>query len=239
MAPSSRNPKRALYEAFADVAKAVAQSHRLEMLELLAQGERSVEDLADRCSLSMASTSQHLQVLLGAGLVTVRRDGRRRLYRLVSDAAVELICTLRAVAEAHHAISQQVIRDYFVARDKLDPITRDELVARIAEGTATLLDVRPADEFVQGHLPGALNIPSRDIEARIAELDPATEIIAYCRGPYCVLSFDAVDRLCARGFRARRFTEGLPEWRAAGLPVETTPRRGDDRNPDEGDFPSR
>lgn len=237
MAQSSRNPKRALYEAFADVAKAVAHGHRLEILELLAQGQRSVEDLADRCGLPVANTSQHLQILLGAGLVTVRRQGRQRLYRLVSDAAVDLICTLRAVAEAHHAVSQQVIRDYFVARDKLEPITRDELVVRIAEGTATLLDVRPADEFAQGHLPGARNIPSHDIEARIAELDPATEIIAYCRGPYCVLSFDAVDRLRVRGFRVRRFTEGLPEWRAAGLPIETTLRRGDDRNPGEGNFP--
>jgi rhodanese-related sulfurtransferase/DNA-binding transcriptional ArsR family regulator len=221
MSKASQPSKRALYEAFAEVAKAVAQGHRLELIELLAQGERSVEDLAGRSGLSVANTSQHLQNLLQAGLVTVRRDGKRRLYRLTSDAVIGLVGALRAVAEAHHATSRQLIREFFEARDQFEPISRKELVARMKEGSVTLLDVRPADEFAAGHLPKARNIPLPDLKRLAAKLDPKTEIVAYCRGPFCVLSLDAVSLLRARGFRVRRLAEGLPEWRAAGLPVES------------------
>lgn len=221
MDKASQPSKRALYEAFAEVAKAVAQGHRLELIELLAQGERSVEDLAALSGLSVANTSQHLQNLLQAGLVLVRRDGKRRLYRLTSDAVVELVSALRAVAEAHHATSRELIREFFQARDRFEPISRKELIARMKEGTVTLLDVRPADEFAAAHLPKARNIPLSDLKRLAAKLDPGTEIVAYCRGPYCVLSLEAVSLLRTRGFRVRRLAEGLPEWRAAGMPVET------------------
>lgn len=220
MPGSSQDSKRVLYGAFAEVAQALAQGHRLELIELLAQGERGVEDLAARCKLSVANTSQHLQNLLQAGLVTVRRDGKRRLYRLASEAVVNLVSALRVVAETQHAASRQVIRDYFQARDQLEPVTRDELVTRMKDGSVTLIDVRPEDEFAASHLPGARNIPLREMARFAAKLDPKSEIVAYCRGPFCVLSFDAVSILRARGFRVRRFAEGLPEWRAAGLPVE-------------------
>lgn len=214
------NPKKSLYAAFAAVARGIAHEHRLEILEHLAQGERAVEELAERCGLSVANTSQHLQQMLQAGLVTVRRDGKRRLYSVTSDAVVLLVESLRSVAEAHHAASRQVIRDFFEARDALEPVDRDELLARLAEGNVTLLDVRPADEFAQAHLPGARSVPLKELEQRLAEFDPATEIVAYCRGPFCVLSFEAVRLLRSRGFKVRRLAEGLPEWRAAGLPVE-------------------
>jgi rhodanese-related sulfurtransferase/predicted transcriptional regulator len=221
MPRSSQQSKRALYEAFAEVAKALAQGHRLELIEMLAQGERGVEDLAARCKLSVANTSQHLQNLLQAGLVAVQRDGKRRLYRLASESVVDLVSALRAVAETQHASSRQVIHDYFQARDQLEPVTRDELITRMKDGSVTLIDVRPEDEFAAAHLPGARNIPLQEIDQFAAKLDPKTEIVAYCRGPFCVLSFDAIAILRARGFRIRRLAEGLPEWRAAGMPVET------------------
>jgi rhodanese-related sulfurtransferase/DNA-binding transcriptional ArsR family regulator len=221
MGKASQPSKRALYEAFADVAKAVAQGHRLELIELLAQSERSVEDLAARSGLPVANTSQHLQNLLQAGLVTVRREGKRRLYRLTSDAVVDLVGALRAVAEAHHAVSRQLIHEFFETRDQLEPISRKELIARMKEGSVTLVDVRPADEFAAAHLPKARNIPLPDLKRLTAKLDPKVEVVAYCRGPFCVLSLEAVSLLRARGFRVRRLAEGLPEWRAAGLPVET------------------
>jgi rhodanese-related sulfurtransferase/DNA-binding transcriptional ArsR family regulator len=214
------NSKLALYEAFAEVAKAIAHGHRLQLLEHLAQGERAVEDVAGRTGISVANTSQHLQLLQRAGLVIARRAGQRRLYRLSSDRVVELIAALRATAEAHHAGSRQVIQDFYTARDSLEPVSRDELAARLAAGSVTLIDVRPADEFGQGHLPGARNVPLAQLGEAMAQLDPGTEIVAYCRGPWCVLSFDAVEILRARGFAVRRLADGYPEWKAAGLPVE-------------------
>jgi rhodanese-related sulfurtransferase/DNA-binding HxlR family transcriptional regulator len=210
--------KQTLYDAFAEVAKAVAHGYRLQLLEHLAQGDRAVENLAARTGISVANASQHLQQLHRAGLVTVRREGKRRIYRL-NSGVVELLAALRNVAEAHHAGSQQVIRAYFTARDSLEPVGHDELMARLAEGSVTLIDVRPADEFDQGHLAGARNIPLAEIEAAVAHLSPKTEIVAYCRGPWCVLSFDAIELLRARGFKARRLAEGYPEWKAAGLPI--------------------
>jgi rhodanese-related sulfurtransferase/DNA-binding HxlR family transcriptional regulator len=211
-------PKQTLYDAFAEVAKAVAHGYRLQLLEHLAQGDRAVEDLAARTGISVANASQHLQQLYRSGLVTVRREGKRRIYRL-NSGVVELLTTLRSVAEAHHAGSQQVIRAYFTARDSLEPVGHDELMARLAEGSVTLIDVRPPDEFDQGHLAGARNIPFAEIETTIANLNSEIEIVAYSRGPWCVLSFDAIELLRARGFKARRLAEGYPEWKAAGLPI--------------------
>jgi rhodanese-related sulfurtransferase/DNA-binding transcriptional ArsR family regulator len=216
---SRPNPKQALFAQFATVAKALGHAHRLELLEQLAQGERSVEVLAQRTGLSIANASQHLQQMRRAGLVSTRRDGKFIYYRLADDAVLDLLASLRRIAERHIAEVERLVRSYFLDRDDLEPITREELLRRSHSGEITILDVRPQDEFALGHLPGAVNIPLREIEARLAELDPAQEVVAYCRGPYCVLSYEAVAALRARGFRALRLEDGLPEWRAAGLPV--------------------
>jgi ArsR family transcriptional regulator len=216
---STRSPKLALFAQFAAVAKSLGHAHRLELLEQLAQGERSVEVLADRTGLSIANASQHLQQMRRAGLVANRRDGKFVYYRLADDAVLALLAALRLIAERNVAEVERVVRSYFDERDSLEAVTREELMERSRAGTVTILDVRPEDEFALGHLPGALNIPLRALEARLSELDPSQEIVAYCRGPYCVLSYEAVAALRARGFKARRLEDGLPEWRASGLPV--------------------
>jgi ArsR family transcriptional regulator len=216
---STRNPKLALLAQFAAVAKSLGHAHRLEILEQLAQGERSVEVLADRTGLSIANASQHLQHMRRAGLVANRRDGKFIYYRLADDAVLELLAVLRRIAEQNVAEVERVVRSYFDERDGLEAVSREELVERSRAGTVTILDVRPEDEFALGHLPGALNIPLRELEARLGEIDPKQEIVAYCRGPYCVLSYEAVAQLRARGFKVRRLEDGLPEWRAAALPV--------------------
>jgi rhodanese-related sulfurtransferase len=216
---STRSPKLALFAQFAAVAKSLAHAHRLELMEQLAQGERSVEVLADRTGLSIANASQHLAQMRRAGLVANRRDGKFIYYRLADEAVLNLLAALRAIAERNIAEVERIVRSYFHDRDRLEPVSRESLLQRLRAGAVTVLDVRPQDEFALGHLPGAVNIPLRELEARLAELDPAQEIVAYCRGPYCVLSYEAVAALRARGFRARRLQDGLPEWRAAGLPV--------------------
>jgi ArsR family transcriptional regulator len=214
-----QNPKQALFAEFAAVAKTLGHAHRLELLEQVAQGERSVEILAERTGLSVANSSQHLQHLRRAGLVAARRDGKFVYYRLADDAILELVAALHRIAERNVAEVGRVLHSYFHDRDSLEPVSREELVERSRGGVVTILDVRPEDEFALGHLPNAVSIPLRVLEARLSELDPAQEIVAYCRGPYCVLSFEAVAALRARGFRARRLVDGLPEWRAAGLPI--------------------
>ncbi len=216
---STRSPKLALFAQFAAVAKSLGHAHRLELLEQLAQGERSVEVLADRTGLSIANASQHLQQMRRTGLVTNRRDGKFAYYRLADGAVLDLLGALRLIAERNVAEVERLVRSYFHERDSLEPVSRKELLQRSRAGAVTVLDVRPEDEFALGHLPGAMNIPLRSLEARLSELDPAQEIVAYCRGPYCVLSYEAVARLRARGFKARRLEDGLPEWRAAGLPI--------------------
>ena len=216
---STRSPKLALFAQFAAVAKSLGHAHRLELLEQLAQGERTVEVLADRTGLSVANASQHLQQMRRAGLVANRRDGKFVHYRLADDAVLELLAALRRIAERNVAEVERVVRSYFNARDDMEAVSRGELLERSRAGTVTILDVRPEDEFALGHLPGALNIPLRELEARLGELHPKQEIVAYCRGPYCVLSYEAVAKLRARGFRVRRLEDGLPEWRAAGMPV--------------------
>jgi rhodanese-related sulfurtransferase/DNA-binding transcriptional ArsR family regulator len=217
---SNDNPKRALFAQFAAVAKAVAHPHRLALLEQLAQGERSVEILAERVRISVANASQHLQHMRRAGLVAARREGKFVFYGLTDDNVLDLLASVRRIAERNLAEVERVVRGYFDRRDSMEPLSRMELVDRLKAGLVTVLDVRPADEFALGHVPGALNIPIGQIERRLADFDPDQEIVAYCRGPYCVLSYEAVAMLRARGFKARRLEDGLPEWRAAGLPVE-------------------
>jgi len=218
---STQSPKLALFVQFAAVAKSLAHAHRLELLEQLAQGERSVEVLADRTGLSIANASQHLQHLRRAGLLANRRDGKFVYYRLADDAVLDLLAVLRRIAERNVAEVERLVRSYFDARDSLEPVSREQLLQRLRAGAVTVLDVRPEDEFALGHVPGALNIPLRALEARLSELDPSQEIVAYCRSHYCVLSFEAVAALRARGFKVRRLEDGLPEWRAAGLPIVT------------------
>ena len=215
---SSESPKRKLFAEFAAVTRAVGHEHRLELLEHLGQGERSVESLAERLGLSVANASQHLQHLRRAGLVASRRDGKYVLYRVADDAVVDLLSGLRRVAERTVAEVDRLLSGYF--RDSLEPVGRTDLLDRMRDGLVTVLDVRPEDEFALGHLPGAVNIPLADLERRLADLPPDQELIAYCRGPYCVLSFEAVAKLRRRGYRARRLEDGYPEWKAAGLPVE-------------------
>lgn len=216
---SREGPKQALFAQFAAVAKTLGHAHRLELLEQLAQGERSVEVLAQRTGLSIANASQHLAQLRRAGLVANRRNGKFVHYRLADDAVLDLLGALRRIAERNVAEVERVVRSYFDRRDSLEAVSRQELVERARTGLVTILDVRPEDEFALGHLPGALNIPLRELAGRLAEINPEHEIVAYCRGPYCVLSYEAVAQLRARGFKVRRLEDGLPEWRAAGLPI--------------------
>jgi ArsR family transcriptional regulator len=211
-----------LFAEFATIAKTLGHSHRLELVEQLAQGERSVEALAERTGLSVANASQHLQRMRRAGLVAARRDGKFVIYRLADDAVLGLLASLRLIAERNSLEVGRVIRSYFRDRDSLEPVSRAELRKLMRSSAVTVLDLRPEDEFALGHLPGAVNIPLRELKARLSELDPAQEIVAYCRGPYCVLSYEAVAALRACGFRARRLEDGLPEWRASGLPVTST-----------------
>jgi ArsR family transcriptional regulator len=222
---SSRTAAGTVRAALAEVAKALAHEHRVELIEQLAQGPRSVEALAERVGLSVANASQHLQQLRRVGLVETQRDGKRVIYRLADDAQLDIVAlfgALRHVAE--HAVDamESVISSYFHARDELEPVAAEEMVTRLREGSVVLLDVRPEDEYGLGHLPGALNIPLRELEHRLSELPRRREIVAYCRGPYGVLSFEAVAALRARGFKVRRLEEGFPEWKAAGLPVEAS-----------------
>src|ERR1051326_466960 len=219
MAVRRESPKQALFAQFAAVAKTLGHAHRLDLLEQGGQGERSVDVLAQRTGLSIANASQHLQQLRRAGLVISRRLGKFVYYRLTDDAVLDLVAALHRIAERNVAEVGRVLQSYFHDRDSLEPVSREELLKRSRAGVITILDVRPEDEFALGHIPGAVNIPLRALPGRLSELDRRQEVVAYCRGPYCVLSFEAVAALRARGFKARRLVDGLPEWRAAGLPV--------------------
>ena len=221
---SSLRPKQHVFASLAAIAQALGHAHRLEMLEHLAQGERSVEDLADRAGITLANCSRHLQLLRRAGLVEGRREGKRVFYRLAGeDAVIGLLNALSRVGERNSAEIARVMASYFRARDELEPVSRTELLDRLRAGAAAVLDVRPEDEFQQGHLPGALNIPLAQLERRLTELPPDREIVAYCRGPWCALSFEAVAALRQRGFQARRLEDGFPEWKVAGLPIGPGP----------------
>jgi len=214
-----QGPKYRLYEQFAQVAKALSHANKLDLLELLAQGERSVEALANVAGLTVANTSRHLQQLRRAGLVTSRKEGLYVFYCVAGDDVVDLLGSLRRTAERHIGEVNRVITGYFNDRDSLEAISRKELLRRSKDGLVTILDVRPPEEYEAGHIPGAVNVPLAEIGQHLADLPSEQEIIAYCRGAYCVLAFEAVAELREKGFSARRLEEGYPEWKAAGLPV--------------------
>jgi rhodanese-related sulfurtransferase/DNA-binding transcriptional ArsR family regulator len=214
-----REAKDRLYEQFARTAKAVASPKRIELLELLAQGEHAVEILARATGMGVTNTSAHLQVLRHAGLVETRKQGTKVYYRLAGNEVAAFIASLRDLARARLAEVDRVIQDYFVSRDALEPVSRGELLDRASRGDVVILDVRPAEEFAAGHIPGALSVPLDQLEAALSRLPKQARVVAYCRGPYCVLAPQAVERLRAKGFTARRLVDGMPEWRLAGLPV--------------------
>lgn len=208
-----------LNEQFARVAKAVAHPKRVELLSLLEQGERGVDDLARAIGMGVTATSSHLQILRRARLVLTRRDGARVFYRVAGDQVTRFLGALRELAAEQLAEVDQVLHDYFATRDDLEAVDMSELWRRLSEGDVVVLDVRPETEFVEGHIPGARSIPLAELENRLAELPPEAEVIAYCRGPFCVLAPEAVAVLRSHGRRARRLDSGVPEWRLAGLPV--------------------
>lgn len=220
---SSQKPKREIYARLADMAQALGHAHRLELLELIAQGERSVEDLSALSELTFANTSRHLQILRRARVVDARRAGKRVFYALNGTAeVVGLMRALGRVGERNMAEITRVLDAYFKSRDAMEPVSRKELKSRLAAGLVTVLDVRPEDEFALGHIRGARNIPVKDLRRRLAELPRNQEIVAYCRGPYCIYAIEAVEALRAKGFEVRRLHDGFPEWEAAGLPVGGT-----------------
>jgi rhodanese-related sulfurtransferase/DNA-binding transcriptional ArsR family regulator len=218
---SKRKFKDQLYAQFARIGKALANPPRLELLELLAQGERTVESLAKEANLPMANASQHLQVLRAAQLVEVRREGLFAFYRLADDKVLRLWLSLRDLGNSQLAEVGRLVRSFLLDRNSLQSITAAELLRRLDEGSALVLDVRPTVEYQAGHLPGARSIPIDELEIRLKELPREREIVAYCRGPYCVFADEAVTLLRECGFQARRLIEGLPDWQALNLPIET------------------
>jgi rhodanese-related sulfurtransferase len=221
----SRAFKTELYEQFARVTKASASPQRLELLDLLAQGERTVESLAAATEQPIANASHHLRFLKQARLVESRKAGLYVYYRLASPEVFAFLRGVRALAEQRLTEVQDVVRRYLGIRDQFEPVSREELARRAQAGDVTVLDVRPAEEYQAGHIPGAVSIPIAELERRLAELPPDKQIVAYCRGPYCVYAYQAIEILRARGRTAQRLIDGLPEWRAAGFPVETTSAR--------------
>jgi rhodanese-related sulfurtransferase/DNA-binding transcriptional ArsR family regulator len=218
--------KAALNEQFARIGKALASPRRIELLDLLGQGERSVEVLAAETDMSVGLTSSHLQALRAARLVETRRSGARIFYRLAGDDVYGLLGALRGVAHARLVEVDQVVRDYLGSPERLEPILRTELLDRARSGDVVVLDLRPREEYEAGHIPGALSVPLDALEEQLARLPLEAEIVAYCRGPYCVLAPRGVAFLRRRGYRARRLEDGFPEWRLAGLPVATGPVPG-------------
>jgi rhodanese-related sulfurtransferase/DNA-binding transcriptional ArsR family regulator len=221
MSSSKRHYKDAIYEQFARIGKAVASSKRLELLDLLCQGERSVEVLAREANLSVANTSQHLQVLRGAHLAEAEKRGLHVVYRIAEPQVADFFHALRALAETQLADVEQLTRRFFAGKEGLEAVDRNTLLERVGTGMVAVLDVRPSEEYRAGHLPGALSIPLAELRRRLAELPRDREIVAYCRGPYCVLSVEAVEILRAEGFRAVRMEEGVQEWQQRGLNIET------------------
>ncbi len=205
---------------FARIAKAIANPHRLEMVDVLAQGERSVEELAQETALSVANASQHLQALRQAHLVTARKDGLRVYYRLSDPAVYRLVQVIRELAEQQLAEVERIVNTYLTERKAMEPVTLNELLARLREPGLVLLDVRPSLEYAQGHIAGARSIPIDELESRLNELPQEQEIVAYCRGAYCVFADEAVELLTAHGYQARRMQQGYPDWALAQLPIE-------------------
>lgn len=212
--------KQDLFAQFARVGKALSNGNRLELLEFLAQGERSVDALAKVSGLTVANTSQHLQQLRQAGLVACRKQGLKVHYSLSGDDVIHLLDALRAVAERHVADVEHLVNSFLTVKDDLEPIPREELLQRARDGLVTVLDVRPPEEYAAGHVPGAVNVPLKELEHYLDQLHSGQDIVAYCRGPHCVLAFDAVARAREKGINARRLQDGYPEWKLAGLPTE-------------------
>jgi rhodanese-related sulfurtransferase/biotin operon repressor len=219
---STAHFKQDVYAQLARVGKALSSGNRLELLEFVAQGPRSVEELAAMTRLSAANASKHLQELRRAGLVRARKEGLRVFYELAGADVAALIAALGHVAETRLAEVEKLVRTYIVARDDLEPVPAAELFKRAKLGLVTVLDVRPAREFAAGHLPGAINVPIEDLARHLRKLSKRREVIAYCRGPYCLLAVDAVALLRRKGYKARRLRDGFPEWKASGLPVEVS-----------------
>lgn len=216
----STNAKRDIFANLARIGAALSSATRIEFLELLAQTERSVEQLSDLTATSVANTSQHLQKLRQAGLVVARKEGLYVYYRLAGDEIVGLLTSLGRVGEVYLAEVERIVRLYLTQIDDLEPVAAKEVLQRARKGLVTVLDVRPPEEFDSGHVPGAVNIPMPELAKRLKELPKNREVIAYCRGPYCLMSYDAVALLRKRGMKARRLENGLPEWRLAGFAVE-------------------
>ncbi len=216
---SDASPKKQIFTHFAQIAKAIASPSRLELLEALAQGERSVEKLADATGISVANTSHHLQVLREGGLVRSRKEGQQVIYRLSDDEIPQMLGCLRRVGERHLAEVEVVVREHFASEDGLRAVTHQELTALLKSGDAMVIDVRPPEEYEAGHIAGAVNIPLKLLSQHLADFPRRKEVVAYCRGPYCMLAVEAVKRLRKRGYRARRLEEGFPEWKAEGRPV--------------------
>jgi rhodanese-related sulfurtransferase len=213
--------KHDLFEQFARIGKAVSSASRLELLDLLAQGEKSVEVLARQAGLSVTNTSNHLKELRTAALVASRREGSRIHYRLAAPAVSGFLRRLQEIAAHQLAEVRQIVREYFEEPDAFEPVSVDELCRRMGSDEVVALDVRPQDEYTAGHIPGAISIPLGELERRLSELPPDREIVAYCRGPYCVLALQALELLRASGFSARRLEEGMPDWRSRDLEVTT------------------
>ena len=223
---ADRDAKDALYEGFAEVAKALASGRRAEIVDLLAQGERSVEDVSSEIGQSVANTSHHLRAMARAGLVTTRRDGTRIFYRLTSDRVAELWAAVSDVAAEHVAGIERLAGAYLGDRDGVEVIDRQELARRIKRGEVLVLDVRPEVEYQAGHIAGARSVPIRELRRHLRALPKEAEVVAYCRGPYCVYADEAVRELIRKGYRARRLVDGYPEWKRAGLPVAAGNGRG-------------
>jgi len=221
---SERNFKSDLFGQFARIGKALSSGKRLEMLEFLAQGERSVEQLARMTGLAVANTSQHLQQLRQVGLVTARKEGLFVYYRVAGDGIVRLLAALRAVGEEHVADVDRLVKLFLDSKDNLEPVPAKELWQRVKQGLVTVLDVRPPEEYAQGHIRGAINVPVTELKKRLHQIPAGQEVVAYCRGPYCLLAYEAVQVLRKKGIKARRLEDGYPEWKSAGLPVDDPSR---------------
>lgn len=217
---SHRRFKDAIYEQFARLGKAISAPKRLELLDLLCQGPRTVESLAEQAAISVANASQHLQVLRAARLVDAEKKGLYVEYRLADDEVCRFFFALRGLAEARLAEIDKVAREYFEERGAMEAVEGDELVRRVRRGEVTVLDVRPLEEYRAGHIPGALSIPVGELKARLAELPKGREVVAYCRGPYCVMAVEAVELLRKEGIEAHRMEQGVVDWRARGWPVD-------------------
>jgi rhodanese-related sulfurtransferase len=227
---ADRATKDALFDAFAEVAKALASGRRAELVDVLVQGERSVEDLAAEIGQSVANTSHHLRALAQSGLVRTRRDGTRIYYAVASERVADLWAALRDVAAEHVARVDRLADAYLGDRDAVEVVTREELVTRLRRRDVLVIDVRPEPEYAAGHIPGARSVPPDEVQRRLRGLAKGVEVVAYCRGPFCVYADDAVRMLRKRGVRAARLEDGLPEWRRAGLPLAVGEERDEQRS---------